>query len=166
MVGGIVADVRSALAGVTLMLGLNVAATAAPTASWSDERTIVSAEAARKSWTWLYRSGATPWTPALDDVLALEKALPDYLGRELTRQRSAPTKKSPLSERAKTYKRQYVGVRSKGRRAVFANFFCNAWRHDWRTEPVVVHDGGDCYFTVEYDVEKGTFSNLMINGEA
>lgn len=166
MVGDIVVDVRRVLAGVTLMLALNVAANAAPTASWSDERAIFTAEAARKSWSWLYRSGATPWTPRLDDVLALEKALPDHLRHELARQRSAGTKKSPLWDRAKTYKRQYVGVRSKERRAVFANFFCNAWRPDWRAEPVVVHDGGDCYFTVEYDVDNGTFSRLMINGEA
>jgi len=107
-----------------------------------------------------------PWTPALDDALALEKALPDHLRRELAGQRRDPKSKPPLWERARSYKRQYVGVQTKGRRVVFANFFCNDFGRNWRTEPIVVHDGGDCYFTVEYDVDKGTFSKLMINGEA
>jgi len=35
-------------------------------------------------------------------------------------------KKNPLWERAKTYKRQYVGIRRKKPRIIYANFFCDA----------------------------------------
>ena len=148
------------------MLVVTVAG-AAPAADWSGDRAIFTAEAARTSWTGLYRSGATPWTPALDDALALEKALPDYIRSELARQRPAAAKsKPPLWERAKTYKRQYFGVRTARRRTVYANFFCADHGKNWRIEPIVVKDGGDCYFRVEYDVDKRTFSTLVINGEA
>ena len=168
--------VRKLAAAFALSL-LVTMGSASQSASWSQDRAIIPAETARKQWAWLYRSGATPWTPALADVLALEKGLPDYIRHELNRQRrdpnrdpdSDPRSKNPLWERAKRYKRQFVGVQSegaKGRRTVFANFFCNDWGRNWRTEPISVDDGGDCYFTVEYDVGKGTFSNLSINGEA
>ena len=147
------------------MLASNVAAATAPPAPWSDQRVIFTAELAQKTWGRHAGSNAF-WTPALADVLALEQRLPDFLHAQLDRQLRPSAGKDPLWERAKTYKRQYLGVRPKGRRVVFANFFCRDFGKDWRTEPVVVKDGGDCYFSVDYDVDKGSFSNLMINGEA
>jgi hypothetical protein len=154
-------------AGVAMVLAVSVA-TAAPAATWSEERAIFTAEAAQKSWPALFRSGATPWTPARADVLALEQRLPEYMRVELDRQARARDypidKKNPLWERAKTYKRQYVGIRRQKQRIVYANFFCNASGSNWRTTPVDVDDGGDCYFQVEYDVDKRTFADLSLNG--
>jgi hypothetical protein len=101
-------------------------------------------------------------------VLALERRLPDYMRAELDRQARAydypRDKKNPLWERAKTYKRQYVGVRRQKRRIIYANFFCDASGSNWRTTRVDVDDGGDCYFQVEYDVDKRTFADLSVNG--
>jgi hypothetical protein len=153
------------MAAVALLLAVDASAVT-PAATWSADRVIFTAEAARDKWSSLFRAGATPWTPAAGDVDALEQRLPDHLRAALPRPRPARGGKAPLWERAMTYKRQYVGVRRDGHRIVHANFFCNAWRRDWRTEPIVVLDGGDCYFQVEYDVDKASFSNLMINGEA
>jgi hypothetical protein len=159
--------VRVTVASVGLGLALAASAAMAATAAvWSQERAIVTAEAAQRSWIWLYHAGETAWTPAQDDVLALEKALPDHLRTELTRQRTQARSKVPLWERAPTYKRQYAGVRRNGRRIVHANFFCRDYGKNWRTEPIVVKDGGDRYFNIDYDVEKKTFANLSINGEA
>ena len=39
-------------------------------------------------------------------------------------------------------------------------------RKDWTRKPIVVEDGGDCYFRIEYDSQTHTFSHLEINGEA
>ena len=36
----------------------------------------------------------------------------------------------------------------------------------WRKEWVLVMDGGDCFFQLQFDVESGTFTALMVNGEA
>jgi hypothetical protein len=160
---------RIRLAGVATMLAVS-AATAAPAATWSDERAIFTAEAARKSWGSLFRSGETPWTPELADALALERRLPAYMRVELDRQARARDfpidKKNPLWERAKTYKRQYVGVRRQKQRIIYANFFCDASGSNWRSTRVDVDDGGDCYFQVEYDVDKRTFADLSLNGSA
>ena len=129
---------------------------------------IFTAEAARKVWARLLRPPAgPPWTPALADVRALEQRLPDYLRRHLPPGYwEFHSKDRPLWERAPGYKRQYVGIRKNGRRAIYANFFCDDDSPNWRTTPVDVDDGGDCYFQVEYDVDKATFSDLSINGDA
>jgi hypothetical protein len=154
------------IAASVLVLLASTSTVAAPDRPWSAERVIFSAEAASKKWV-RYRNSTTFWTPSLADALALEKGLPDYLRRHLSRDdRLASSKKEPLWDRARTYKRQYVGVRLKDRRIVYANFLCAAFGSDWRTERVDVADGGDCYFQVEYDIDKASFANLMVNGEA
>lgn len=159
---------RIGLAGLALLIAADAAAApAAPAAFRAEDRAIFTAEAAAKQWPWLFRAGATPWTPTVADAEALEQRLPDYLRRELAPRYGARKPKSPpLWERISGYKRQLVGIDRKGRRTIYANFFCSAWNKDWRTEPIVVNDGGDCYVQAEYDVEKKTFSNMMINGEA
>jgi hypothetical protein len=100
------------------------------------------------------------WTPGKDEVLKLEGKLESYL-------KKAAAKRSPnLWSKLAAYKRQYVGITRNGRRVIFANFFCNAFDVDWKTKPVSVSDGGDCYFTVLYDPGPAAFSDLQINGEA
>jgi len=157
---------RIAAAAVALVLADGAAA--APTPSFRDEdRVIFTAEAARKVWARLLRPPAgPPWTPALADVRALEQRLPNYLRHHLPPGYwEFHSKDRPLWERAPGYKRQYVGIRRNGRRAIYANFFCDAGP-SWRTAPVDVDDGGDCYFQIEYDVDKAAFSDLSINGDA
>ena len=50
-----------------------------------------------------------------------------------------------------------------GKRLVFGNFFCSDVP---ATTPVIVDDGGDCYFNVFFDPTTGAFSKLIINGDA
>lgn len=99
-----------------------------------------------------------PWTPSEVDVLALEEKLPGFLREE----------HPVLWQKLETYARQYWGTATPdGKRAVYANFFCDAGNLDqWRTSFVMGIDGGDCYFQTIYDVENGTFIWLAINGEA
>lgn len=100
------------------------------------------------------------WTPGKDDVLKLEEKIEAYL-------KEAAAKKSPkLWSKIAPYKRQYVGITRSNRRQIFVNFFCNAYDTNWKTKAVAVLDGGDCFFTVVYDVDRAAFSNLQINGEA
>jgi hypothetical protein len=100
------------------------------------------------------------WTPGRSDVLKLEEKLESYL-------KKAAAKRSPtLWSKLAPYKRQYIGIMRNGRKVIFTNFFCNAFEVDWKTKPVVVDDGGDCFFNVLYDPVSTTFSDLQINGEA
>lgn len=98
------------------------------------------------------------WTPSEADVMALEEQLTGYL------QDGHPA----LLQKLESYTRQYWGtITPDGSRAVYANFFCDAGRLDqWRTDLVMVLDGGDCYFQTLYDIEDNVFVWLAINGES
>lgn len=110
---------------------------------------------------WLVQSDGF-WTPSNEDVLNLEAGIDAYL-----RQNSgAFYREPPVWERLDEYRRQYFGFKIGGKRFIYGNYFCNDVRMDWRGDFVMVLDGGDCYFQVEYDVEEGSFIQLMVNGES
>lgn len=99
------------------------------------------------------------------DVLALERQLPEFLRSQ---PEDSDARAADLWLKAPSYLRQYVGFTRNGRRVVYANFFCfrSVSDRDWHVWPVVVDDGGPCFFQVEYDVESGRFSRLSVNGRA
>jgi hypothetical protein len=100
------------------------------------------------------------WEPTPDDIAAIEAALPVFLA-------TAPQATDRLRERLAEYKRQYAGiVDSDNRQVILVNAFCDEGIAGWQSEPVLVLDGGDCFFHVTYDPVAGTFSGLMVNGEA
>jgi hypothetical protein len=100
------------------------------------------------------------WTPNKDDVLKLEEKIEAYL-------KKAAAKRSPnLWSKLAQYKRQYIGIMRNNRRVIYANFFCDSFDKDWKTKPVMVDDGGDCFFRVIYEPVSAAFSDLQINGEA
>jgi len=99
------------------------------------------------------------WTATPEDIAALEAALPPYL-------QTAAAERSPdLWQNVATYQRQYIGLVEADEPRIYANFFCNA-PDDWQQQPVLVMDGGDCFFQVEYLPASGQFENLIINGES
>lgn len=103
------------------------------------------------------------WVPTVKEVQTLEKQLDTYLPQQ---QDAFDGSKIPIEERLPTYKRQYWGVLKNEKRVIFVNFFCNALHYDWTYQEVIVDDGGDCYFQIQYDVETGTFFDLYVNGSA
>jgi hypothetical protein len=105
-------------------------------------------------------SDVVGWDPTPDDVATLEAALPAFL-------QTAPQATDRIRQQLADYKRQYAGIiDSDGRNLILVNAFCDAGGTDWQSEPVLVLDGGDCYFHVSYDTDTGTFSGLAVNGEA
>jgi hypothetical protein len=99
------------------------------------------------------------WTPAERDVLALEAGLAAFL------RASAPARSPDLWEKQPTYKRQYFGLIRDGKRLVYASFFCSVPGDEWRSQALFVMDGGDCFFQLTYDVERGVYGDLMVNGD-
>jgi hypothetical protein len=166
--------VRVAAAGLTVMGMLAFDATASPPATskpreaGDEVRAIFTKEAARAVWSWLLRPGQEFWTPTLSEVLELEARLPAYLGSPAATKAAASCcpQPVPLAKRAPAYKRQYVGVLDHGRPLIHASFFCEAPAGDWHRTPVIVDDGGDCYFQVDYDVHKRRFESIAVNGGA
>lgn len=106
------------------------------------------------------------WTPSKRDVLKLEEKIGEYL-------KKAASPASPdLWSKLPAYKRQYVGIVKNERKIIFTNFFCDSITSrlrdtmgiDWKSRPLGIEDGGDCFFNVWYDVDSETFSNLQISG--
>jgi hypothetical protein len=102
------------------------------------------------------------WTPSLANIETLEADLPIFLQ---TAQDPWLRPDPPIWERVPAYNRQYLGYND---HLIYANFFCTAPNDNWQQEVtlVLVLDGGDCFFSVTYDLETRQFSNLRVNGEA
>ncbi|MDB5274058.1 MAG: hypothetical protein JWO58_2425 [Chitinophagaceae bacterium] len=63
-----------------------------------------------------------------------------------------------------TYKRQYVAVTNKkGEKEVWVNCFCMDMKN-WKTDIVLVMDGGNCFFHVKINLIKKTHYQLSVNG--
>ena len=95
------------------------------------------------------------WTPTEEDILQLEEQINAYL-EELP-----PNSLMPLSE----YQRQYAGAIIKEHRLLYGNYFCQTFDVDWHKRPLVVLDGGNCFFQVVYDIQTQDFVSFNINGE-
>jgi len=130
-----------------------------PTVEVNQNWVIVTKEQAEEIASWLGGSGGF-WTPSADDIFKLEERLAEYLSQNSSYFFSQP----PTWERLDEYQRQYIGLERGGRQIIYGNFFCNNLGMDWRKTLVIVDDGGDCYFQVEYDVEDGALIMLLVNG--
>lgn len=86
------------------------------------------------------------WTPTRADVKAAEAAIAAEQG-DLE------------------HNRQYAGFTEDGERHVFVNGFCESFSADWTREPVHVDDGGDCFFTAIYKVDRDILEMFRFNGQ-
>jgi hypothetical protein len=106
-----------------------------------------------------YKHGAITeyWTPTVEDVVRAEPYIASYLSAKVPE----------LAAKYSTYIRQYTGFQLDGRKRIFVHFLCWApTAPGWRCSAVVIDDGGDCYFQLEYDVESHECSKLWVNGSA
>jgi hypothetical protein len=104
------------------------------------------------------------WMPTEEIVARLEQDLPSYLQ---TMAAVTPGISADFIDRLPTYKRQYAGfIREDGLALILVNATCAGEDLNWRTQPVFVMDGGDCFFRVTYDPATGSFEDFDVNGEA
>lgn len=85
------------------------------------------------------------WTPTLTDVEAVETGIAADQGQL-------------------DHMRQYVGFIESDERKVLVNGFCDALGIDWRSAPVLVDDGGECFFTAIYNVDRDELETFRFNG--
>lgn len=65
------------------------------------------------------------------------------------------------------YKRQYIPIiNSKGEKEVWVNCFCGQWSSSSKTSPVIVMDGGNCFFNLKINLKTGKYYELIVNGDA
>jgi hypothetical protein len=104
------------------------------------------------------------WKPSEEIVAQLEEDLLNYLQ---TMAAVTPGISADFIDRLPTYKRQYIGFNQEdGLTLILVNATCAGDDQIWRTRPVIVMDGGDCFFRVTYNPGNRTFSDLQVNGEA
>lgn len=66
--------------------------------------------------------------------------------------------------RLSQYRRQYAGFTSAGRKTIYVNFFLPVYGEQWRTEVVLVCDGGIGFWGIEFDTTSNKFSHIAYNG--
>ena len=66
------------------------------------------------------------------------------------------------------YRKQLIVVTNKkGEREVWVNCFCDTWGSDkWKTEIIMVKDGGNCYFNFKINLANKKYYDLGVNGIA
>ncbi len=98
------------------------------------------------------------YTPGEDEVRAFEQDLAAFL------EASEDPRARAIVATLPTYRRQFMGVLLPEGRVVFGNYFCAAAGKP-ATAPVIVSDGGPCYFGVYYEPGSEVFWRLRIHGE-
>jgi len=68
----------------------------------------------------------------------------------------------------RTYRKQLIAVTNKkGEKEVWVNCFCDTWGDDrWKTEMLLVDDGGNCYFNFKINLATKQYYELLVNGLA
>jgi hypothetical protein len=126
---------------------------------------------------WVYKTGK-PTELTTEDFLKIEtilkKCVEEY-NPEQERQFKEINDKHPEYKLDKKnfiidltrYKRQYMAtINSKGEKEIWINCFCGQWDKRSRTSPVIVMDGGNCYFNLKINLTTGQYYELMVNGDA
>ena len=124
-----------------------------------------------KSWTWIPKK-ARPATLSEAELIEIEKVLEKAVKENNEKQQGNPQMQIQLEDK----KRQYIPyINEKGEKLVWINFFCYDPTDNkagtladtvWLTEPVIVFDGGNCYFSILINLTTRSYSNLSINGYA
>ncbi len=101
------------------------------------------------------------WTPKRIDAERASDGVPAFL------KTAAPK----IAAKFPSYYGQIWGVTDHGRRKLRLNFSCAKQTFDvdkpgWTQQAIVVADGGDCFFQVDFDPATSTYSRLRVNGDA
>ncbi len=135
-------------------------------ASTSDDRAIIDE---LESLDGYYHGG---WKISLEDAERADSGVRAYLESE----------RPELALKLDDYVAQVFGTNAKeDRPLIHFNFICKraldeneraaaahpeAAMPDWRKQVILVNDGGDCYFGLDFDPKTGTYESLIVNGQA
>jgi hypothetical protein len=142
---------------ILFLLALLFTARAAPSANWQDSGAILSGENAKALLRQCSRIApekvTAQWMPTSDQIVRLEALLPAF-------KRGLKQPDAPLE----AFYRQYAGFVAGGRKIVYINFFPKDTDPQWRSRAVMVCDGGERFWGVEFEVDRSRFVNAAFNG--
>jgi hypothetical protein len=102
------------------------------------------------------------WEPSESDIDLLE----EYLLRYLASVENGSAVQAPPP---RSYGRQYIGIRIKGRRLIYGNFYPESSDPKAKliesTRPVVSCDGGLSFWGIVFDPHSRKFSDFQYNGD-
>lgn len=115
------------------------------------------------------------WEVSQDEAVQADAGVLDYLRGE----------RPEIADQLPGYVAQIFGIHAdpgEGPKLIHFNFFCKreienerkmgetypdfAKMADWQHHVQIVHDGGPCFFQLDFDPASGTYENLTVNGQA
>ena len=104
-------------------------------------------------------------TPATLNQIEVDEMEP-YIIKALNEYNKRLENKNRLGYTKIEYRRQYyAGIDKKGDKVVWVNFFCVYEYVKWRTVPVMVKDGGSCFFNLMINLKTKKVYEISVNGE-
>ena len=95
------------------------------------------------------------WTPTAEQIIKVQPSLLKYIEKS----------NKIIYNNINNYRCQFFGIIVNEKKRIYCNFFwITDFYKDWQTKPVIVDDGGNHYFQLEYDVKTGKCLNFSVNG--
>ncbi len=112
---------------------------------------------------WAFGKNYKPFTPTMDDIQTAEEVLDVMFTKEASGTYNPFFKRKP-----EDYNRQFVGGEMEsGDKIIWVNCFCSTESKNmknWKTEIIMVADGGNCFFNVKINIKKKEYYDLIVNG--
>jgi len=114
---------------------------------------------------WIFGKNYKKWTPSESDIETAEKLIAECFNDQ-----KRGTVNRLLNRKPEDYTMQFVGaIDEKDEKIIWVNCFCSSeikYFKDWKTDLVLVKDGGNCFFNLKINVDNNTYYDVLVNGEA
>ena len=112
---------------------------------------------------WLFEGRCLNADLSVSDVNTIDRLVRECIDEYM----QGRSRRSPDAVSRRGYNLQLVAViNPHGEKEVWVNGLCKRAKHNWRSDIVLVMDGGNCYYKLRINLTKGTFYGFGINGIA
>lgn len=114
---------------------------------------------------WVFGKNYKASTPTTAEIELAEELLSQCFSKQVS-----GTVNRFSGKKLEDYNRQFLGgITESGEKVIWVNCFCKKESDilkNWKTQLIIVADGGNCFFNVKINVNKQVYYDLMINGNA
>ena len=112
---------------------------------------------------WAFGRNYKPYTPSIEEIQTAEDVLLECYNKE-----ASGTANPFYGRKLDDYYRQFVGAEIEGGdKVIWINCFCKNeidTFKKWKTDILIVADGGNCFFHVNINLKRKEYYGLMVNG--
>jgi hypothetical protein len=115
---------------------------------------------------YIFDKSYKPATLSDADIIQIEKLIDKKVSEVNDEVKATGHFKSEYIKNPQKFYKQFIAViNSKGEKEVWVNCCCTIYnRSDWKTQILLVLDGGSCFFNLKINLSSNTVYDLMING--